>query len=78
MSIEIDITLTLLVKDSVIELKDGLWQTYAINTVAKTSHFYFLPTTKNSSISIMYKSSLVDVALSYSIWKSDKEDIDPT
>lgn len=78
MDIEIDITLTLLVKDSVIELKDGLWQTYAINTIAKTSHFYFLPTTKNSSISVMYKSSLVDIGIAYTIWKSDKESIDPT
>jgi hypothetical protein len=61
-----------LVKDSVIELKDGLWQTYAINTIATTSHFYFLPTTKNSSISILYKSSLVDIGIIYSLWKSEK------
>jgi hypothetical protein len=72
MEIEIDITVTLLVKDSVIELKDGLWQTYAINTIARTSHFYFLPTTKNTSISILYKSSLVDVGVIYSVWKSEK------
>lgn len=26
----------------------------------------------------MYKSSLVDVGISYTVWKSDKEDIDPT
>ncbi len=68
----------MLVKDSVIELKDGLWQTYAINTIAKTSHFYFMPHTKNSSINIMYKSSLVDIGISYTIWKSDKNDIDPS
>ena len=56
---EIDLTLTLMVKDSVIELKDGIWQTYSINSVAKTSHFYFLPKEKNSSISIMFKSTFV-------------------
>jgi hypothetical protein len=72
MKIEVDVTITLLVKDSVIELKDGLWQTYAINTIAKSSHFYFLPQTKNISINILYKSSLVDVGISYTIWKSDK------
>lgn len=65
-------------KDSVIELKDGIWQTYAINTIAKTSHFYFMPKSKNSSINIMYKSSLVDVGISYTVWKSDKDDIDPS
>lgn len=26
----------------------------------------------------MYKSTLVDIGLSYTIWKSDKADIDPT
>jgi hypothetical protein len=26
----------------------------------------------------MYKSSLVDVGIAYTVWKSDKEDIDPT
>ncbi len=72
MKVQIDVTLTLLVKDSVIELKDGQWQTYAINTIAQTSHFYFLPKTKNSSIDIMHKSSLVDLGISYTIWKSDK------
>jgi hypothetical protein len=29
MDSEIDITLSLLVKNSIIELKDGLWQSYA-------------------------------------------------
>ena len=72
MDIQIEVTITLLVKDSVIELKDGLWQTYALNTVAQTSHFYLLPTTKNSSISILYKSSLVDIGIIYSLWKSEK------
>lgn len=65
-----DITVTLLVKDSVIQLKDGLWQTYAINTIAQTSHFYFLPSHKNSSVSILYKSTLVDIGLAYTLWKS--------
>lgn len=46
MSVEVDITITLLVKESVIELKDGLWQTFSINTIAESSHFYFFP--KNS------------------------------
>lgn len=31
MDIEIDITLTLLVRDAIIELKDGLWQSYNEN-----------------------------------------------
>ena len=31
MSVEADVTLTLMVRDVVIELKDGIWQTYDIN-----------------------------------------------
>lgn len=26
----------------------------------------------------MYKSSLIDIGISYTLWKSDKENIDPT
>ena len=31
MEVEADVTLTLMVRDVVIELKDGVWQTYDIN-----------------------------------------------
>ena len=78
MSFEIDVTLTLMVTDSVVELKDGICQTYSIGTVAKNAHFFYLPKTKNSTISIMYKSSLVSMGVSYTVWKSDEKGIDPS
>lgn len=43
MQVEADVTITLLLSNSVIELKDGIWQTYDINEAAATAHFYFLP-----------------------------------
>ncbi len=31
MDVEVDLTITLLTTDAIIELKDGIWQTYDIN-----------------------------------------------
>lgn len=46
MDLEADITLTPIVKDAVVELKDGIWQNYNINLASITSHFYYIPTHK--------------------------------
>lgn len=54
-----------------------MWQTYAINTIAKSSHFFFQPKSQNKSVSIIYKSSLVDLGVAYAIWKSDEKNMNP-
>ena len=54
---EIDISLTLMSKHSIIELKEGIWETYALNSVASSSYFYFFPKHKENDISIIYKNS---------------------
>ena len=77
MKVELDLTLTLLVKDSVIELKDGIWQTYQSGTIADTAHFFYLPKSEDTSVSIMYKSNLVTMGLAYTLWKSDEKGIAP-
>lgn len=77
MKMELDITLTLMLQDSVIELKDGIWQKFGINSVAETTHFYFLPKVKNKSVSIMYKTDLLDLHVVYNLWKSDQKGINP-
>ena len=68
MNVEVDVTLTLLVKNSVIELKDGIWQSFLTNTIAETSHFYFIPKEFDHSLYIMYRSKLVDLSLNYTLW----------
>jgi hypothetical protein len=78
MSLELDVTITLLIKDSIIELKDGIWNTYPINNIAKTNHFYFLPKHANKSLTIQYKSDFVDLKLMYSLWKTDDKSINPS
>jgi hypothetical protein len=45
-----DLTINLMVKNSIIELKDGIWQSYAENSIAVSSNFYFYPKHANKSI----------------------------
>lgn len=67
-----------MVKNSIIELKDGIWQSYAENTIATSSNFYFYPKHENKSVEIMYRSVFTDLRISYAIWKADDKNIDPT
>ena len=77
MDVELDLTLTLMSKDAIIELKDGIWQNYQHNKVAATSHFYFLPKHQNKSVTIFYKSSYIDLKVMYSVWQTDDTSINP-
>ena len=77
MPVEADITITLVTDNAIIELKDGIWQSYAVNDVTTSSHFYFLPKHQNHSATIFYKPSVVDLRVVYSIWKSDDLSISP-
>jgi hypothetical protein len=65
-------------EDSVIELKDGLWQNYNINLASISSHFYFIPNHQNHSTTIFYKSTIVDLKIMYNLWKTDTSNMDPT
>lgn len=67
-----------MVKNAIIELKDGIWQSYAENAIAASSNFYFYPKHENKSIEIMYRSVFTDLRISYAIWKADDKNIDPT
>lgn len=78
MDVEIDITVTLMIQETIIELKDGIWGSYQINKVAENTHFYFLPKNKNRSITILFKSDFVDLKLMYTIWKTDDKSINPS
>ena len=43
MKIEVDFSLLLLMKNAVLELKDGLWQALPENLLTSTTNFYFYP-----------------------------------
>ena len=76
MAVEVDISITFVTSNSIIELKDGIWQSYAVTDVTTSSHFYFLPKHLNHSATIFYKPSVIDLRVLYSVWKSDDLSID--
>ena len=65
-------------EEAIIELKDGVWQSFDINVASITSHFYFIPNHPDHSTTIYYKSTIVDLKILYTIWHSDDKSIDPT
>jgi hypothetical protein len=77
MSVEADVTITMMMEDAIIELKDGVWQNYNINHLSVTSHFYFIPTHQDHSATIFYKSSFVDLKIMYSLWQTDDKSMSP-
>jgi hypothetical protein len=54
MPIVVDITITLMVHNSIIELKDGIWQSYSENAMAASAHFYFYPKHYNKDMTLMF------------------------
>ena len=75
---ELDVTLTLVLRDSVLELQDGRWSSFKTTEVSKTTHFYFLPQHANKSVMIHYQPDEVDLRIMYSVWKSDDKKINPS
>jgi len=66
------------VENSVIEMKDGLWQSYPLNVITSSSHFYFFPRHADKSVNIVYRSTFTDLRIAYSLWKAEDKTIDPT
>jgi len=65
---DVEITLTLMVENAIVELKDGVWQDYDLNKALTSSHFYFLPKNQHHSTTIFYHSSLVNLKVAYTLW----------
>lgn len=77
MDMQIDISTTLMAKHSVIEMKDGLWQTFALNSVAQSAHFYFYPHHEDKDINVIYKSSEVNLRITYRMFLAHRQDLNP-
>lgn len=78
MDIQIDIAITLMESHSIIQLKDGLWQSFSLNNVAKTTHFYFSPKQKKNDIQILFKTTDPALRISYRLFYTGGNMIDPT
>ncbi len=63
---------------SIIELKDGLWESYQESTIASSAQFYFYPKHYDKNVIIIYSTVMQDLKLAYSLWKTDSKSIDPT
>lgn len=77
MSIQVDFTLTLLAKDAILELKDGIWQSFPANEVMTSSSFYFYPKHRQNNLLLFYHSTLSNLRVVYKLWKYDRESINP-
>lgn len=58
MEVEVDITLTLMMRYSIIELKDGIWQSFLEGTIASDANFYFYPKHIDKNTVILYSTSM--------------------
>ena len=68
--------LTHLVQDSIIELKDGIWQSFPLSVTTSSTHFYFTPKHQNKSITILYNTTYLKLHLGYKLWKNKDERFD--
>lgn len=75
---EVDIVLTHLVQDSIIELKDGIWQSFPLSVTTSSTHFYFTPKHQNKSITVLYNTTYLRLRLSYKLWKNKDDHFDPS
>lgn len=73
MNIEIDIAITLMSQHTILELKDGIWQSFPLNSIAKTSHFYFHPRHKDADIALMYKTTDPNLWLKYRLFYASEK-----
>ena len=68
MDIEVDIAITLMSQHTILEIKDGIWQSFPLNTVAKSAHFYFHPRDKDHDIGLMFKTTDPSIRLKYRLF----------
>ena len=68
---EIDIAITLMTREGVIELHDGIWQSFQVNKLSKTSHFYFYPRSQDHDVSLFYKVPNPSLKLNYRLYYAD-------
>lgn len=60
--------MTLLTADSVMELKDGVWETFKVDELLVNTHFYFVPMHENHPIKIFFKSTNPNIYLTAALY----------
>jgi hypothetical protein len=67
-----------MIQDSIVELKDGIWQSFSLTVTTSSTHFYFVPKHQNKSITILYNTTYQRLRLSYKLWKNKETKFDPS
>ena len=78
MEVQVDVTITLMMRNAVIELKDGIWQSYQEGTIASDAKFYFYPKHIDKNVVLLYSTPMEDLRIAYSLWKADSKNLNPT
>lgn len=68
MTHEVEVSMTLLTADSVMELKDGVWETFKVDDLLVNTHFYFVPLHANNPVKIFFKSTDPNIYLTASLY----------
>ena len=75
---EVDISITLMGRNEVIEMQTGLWQSFDLHSVAKTAHFYYSPKKNGADVNIYFRTSDSDVRVAYRVYSTGAENLNPT
>jgi hypothetical protein len=78
MKMEVDFTLVLFSKNAVIELKDGIWQSFPATYMMSSSSFYFYPRHNTSDILVLFNSPMTRTRVASKLFRYDKDTITPT
>ena len=68
MTHEVEVSMTLLTADSVMELKDGVWETFKVDDLLVNTHFYFVPLHANNPVKVFFKSTDPNIYLTASLY----------
>lgn len=68
--------MTLLTADSVMQLKDGVWQTFNVDDLLVNTHFYFVPTHEDNPVKIFFKSTDPNIYLTASLY-DNRQNVNP-
>lgn len=71
-----EVAMTLLTTDSVMELKDGVWQTFQLDDLLMKTHFYFSPTHDTNPVKIFFKSTDPSIFISALLY-DNREKVNP-
>lgn len=67
-----------MMQDSIIELKDGMWQSFSLSVTTSSTHFFFTPKHQNKSITVLYNTTFNNLRLGYKLWKNKESHFDPS